>query len=494
MDFLQTQMSLLFLAGDLVYKVKKPINLGYLDYSTFEDRRYFCEQEVHLNRRLCPDAYLGVVPITRDSQGYLHVEGEGQAVEHAVKMRRLPPERMLDRLLHEGTATSAMMQAIALRLAAFHKNAATSPEVSAFGSAEAIRINTDENFEQTMSNVGTTITQANHVLLRDYTDHFLSTQSTLLARRVEEARIRDCHGDLHAAHVCMTNGICIYDCIEFNDRFRYGDVISEVAFLAMDLDRLRRRDLSRAFADEYVSAAEDAGALELMSFYKCYRAVVRGKVEGFKLSDPMIPDDDRRKARWLARTYFQLARSYATGHGIMVIMSGLTGSGKSTVAERLGSLLAGTVVSSDVVRKQLAGLTTATHRYEPFGQGIYTPEWTRRTYDEMLRQAQPVLASGGCVILDASFLRSRERTLAIGTASRIGARAVLVESTAPHEVLLQRLTERQGAATASDGRPEILEAQIPCREEVVEFSEDDHIRIDATQATNAILEDIWTRL
>ncbi len=492
-DFRQTQMSLLFLAGDVVYKVKKPVNLGYLDYSTLDARRHFCEREVQLNRRLCPHAYLGVVPITR-GDGKLRVEGEGNAVEYAVKMRRLPQERMLDHLLNEGAATPAMMQAIASRLTAFHQDAATSTEISAFGNVDAVRFNTDENFEQTLPNVESTITHANHSLLREYTNSFLETQSALLARRVDEGRIRDCHGDLHAAHVCMTDDICIYDCIEFNDRFRYGDTVSEVAFLAMDLDRYRRRDLSRTFADAYADISGDSDVLELMSFYKCYRAVVRGKVEGFKIGDPMIPDEERHAAKWLARTYFELAKSYATGHGLMVVMSGLTGSGKSTVAEAIGRLLAGTVISSDIVRKQLAGLSPDDHRYESFGQGIYSSEWTERTYDEMLRQAQPVLASGGCAILDASFLRSPERTRAIRMARQMGARTVLVECVAPQEVLKQRLTGRMADETVSDGRPEILGGQISCCEEVVEFPEDDHFRIDATQTTQAILEDIWTRL
>ncbi len=493
-DFTQTQMSLLFLADDLVYKVKKPVNLGYVDYSTFEARRRYCEHEVQLNRRLCPSAYLGVVPITREPNGRLRVEGEGQVVEHAVKMRRLPQERMLDHLLREGHVTGAMMEAIAARLASFHCEAATSPEISAFGTIEAIRFNTDENFEQTLPNIGTTVRQSDHSLLRDHTNDFLQSHAALLQRRVERNRIRDCHGDLHAAHVCMTDDICIYDCIEFNDRFRYGDIASEIAFLAMDLDRYRRRDLSDTFSNAYARISADGEIAELMSFYKCYRAVIRGKVEGFKLGDSMIPEEDRNRAKWLARTYFELARSYIRGKGLLVIMSGLTASGKSTVADGLGQLLAGTVISSDVVRKELAGLPIDTHRYESFGEGIYSPEWTRRTYDEMLRRSKQVLASGGHAILDASFLRSHQRTRAIKMARQMGVRAVLIECDAPYEVLAQRLLDRPAEETISDARPEILEAQISSREEVAEFSDDDHIRIDATQDSETILEGLWTGL
>ena len=492
-DMRQTQMSLLFFAGDFVYKVKKPVNLGYLDYSSLESRKRFCEQEVQLNRRLCRDIYLGVVPIVREPQGF-RVEGAGQAVEYAVKMRRLPQERMLDQLITGGLATHPMMEAIAARVAGFHALADATPEIATFGSIATIRQNTDENFSQTEPSVGHTITPSTHALLRRFTDDFLDTQRDLLERRVAEDRIRDCHGDLHAAHVCLTDEVCIYDCIEFNDRFRYGDVASEVAFLAMDLDRLRRHDLSRAFVDSYVAISDDADVSQLLPFYACYRAIVRGKVEGFKLGDALIPENDRRAAMWLARAYFELAKRYATGKGLLIVMSGMTASGKSTIAGRLGELLAGTILSSDIVRKQLAGLPPEEHAYVPFGQGIYSLDWTARTYSELLRQAAPVLADGGCAILDAAFLSASERTRAIATAKQASARVVLVECVAPREALLERLARRQSGGTVSDGRPEILEGQFANREPVVEFPASDHFTVDATRDLESIMEETWAQL
>ena len=489
----QTQMSLLFFAGDFVYKVKKPVNLGYLDYTSLADRRRFCEREVELNRRLCPDTYLGVVPIARGPKGIL-VEGPGEVVEYAVKMRRLPQERMLDRLLADGQASGDMMKSLAARVAAFHARAASTPEISTFGSIGVIRGNTDENFAQTLPYLGRTVTASTHELLRRFTDDFTDTQHALLSRRVEEGRIRDCHGDLHAAHVCMTDEVCIYDCIEFNDRFRYGDVASEVAFLAMDLDRFRRRDLSEAFADSYIALSNDAGVAELLQFYKCYRAVVRGKVEGFKLGDTLIPEEEHLAAKWLARTYFEMAKRYATNKGLLVIMSGVTASGKSSVAQRLGDLLAGTVLSSDVVRKQLAGLSPGEHRYEPFGHGIYSPEWTRRTYGELLRQAASMLTGGGCVILDASFLHVSERTRALQTAGRASSHVVVVECVAPHETLLKRLTQRESEETVSDGTLKILDGQLATREPVNEFTLGDHITADTTKQIDTLMEGIWPQV
>ena len=492
--FEQTQMSLLFFAGDHVYKVKKPVNLGYLDYSTLEARKRFCEQEVALNRRLCEETYLGIVPIVH-AEGGLRVEGDGPAVEYAVKMRRLPQDRMLDRLLEEGEATAAMLEAVARRIAAFHEKAQTDEDISRYGSIESIKYNTDENFDQTACRIGDTISRRDYEAIRAYTDSFMENHANLFERRIERGRIRDCHGDLHAAHVCMTDPVCVYDCIEFNDRFRYGDVASEVAFLAMDLDRLGRRDLSRAFVDAYVDTSGDDDAAALMTFYKCYRAYVRGKVEGFKLGDAMIADDVKRRTRWLARRYFLLARGYATEQGTLIIMSGLTGSGKSTIAPDLARLLSGTVISSDVIRKRLARREPEERVYEPFGKGLYSEEWTGRTYRAMMDAAEPVLAQGSCAILDASFLLKHQRRLAYDLAERTGARPLFVECTAPDEVLRARLAARARQDSASDGRPEILDGQRHIAEEAVEEeARATHVRVRTDQDRERLLEEVWRHL
>ena len=492
-DMRQTQMSLLFFAGDFVYKVKKPVNLGYLDYSALSSRKWFCEQEVLLNQRLCRNIYIGVVPITIE-KGQARVEGNGKAVEYAVKMLRLPQARMLDQLLQQGLVTPALIKKVASRVAGFHAVAAATPEIAAFGSVDTIRGNSDENFAQTRPNIGRTITGSTHAVLERYCSGYLDSRRALLAQRVTDRHIRDCHGDLHAAHVCLTDEVCIYDCIEFNDRFRYGDVASEVAFLAMDLDRFCRNDLSRVFVDSYVTYSSDTGVTELLPFYACYRAMVRGKVEGFKLNDPLIPQDERNAATWLARTYFELARRYASGSGLLVVMSGVTGSGKSTVAQRLAELLAGTVFSSDIIRKQLAGLRPEQHAYEPFGHGIYSAEWTSKTYDELLRLAEPILTAGGCAILDASFLHDVERAHAAATALRAQARMLLVECTAPRKVILGRLATRGSSGGVSDGRPEILEEQLARSEPVRGLPNGSCLTIDTSRSIDLIMEELWERI
>ena len=319
-EMVQTQMSFVFLTGDYVYKVKKPVNLGYLDYTTLDKRHFYCQREVELNQRLCPDTYLGVVPITRD-RGDILIEGRGEVIEYAVKMRYLPQEAMLNVLLVNNQVSVEMITSVAKRLAEFHQRAEI---ISTFGDLDTITQNTDENFAQTEKYIGNTISQEKYQHIKDYTESFIENNASLFRERIADSKIRDCHGDLHAAHICfffslktapsltsrLIDGICIYDCIEFNDRFRYCDVAAEVAFLAMDLDNYGRADLSQSFVDAYVAFSRDKGLPQLLNYYKCYMAYVRGKVESFKLDDPHISEEEKTEVLAVARRYFELAGSY----------------------------------------------------------------------------------------------------------------------------------------------------------------------------------------
>jgi hypothetical protein len=231
-------------------------------------------------------------------------------VEYAVKMRQLPQDRMMDALLPQGKVTEEMVAKVAEKLVDFHQKAETSSEIAAFGKLDIIRQNNDENFTQTEKYIGVSIPRAKYNHIKSYTENFIHNNSSLFDKRVKEGKVRDCHGDLHAAHICFTHSICIYDCIEFNDRFRYSDVASELAFLAMDLDRYQQADLSKHLVNTYVALSHDEELLKLLSFYKCYRAYVRGKVESFKLDDPYISENEKTQALGTAQRYFQLAESY----------------------------------------------------------------------------------------------------------------------------------------------------------------------------------------
>ncbi len=311
-ELVQTQMSFIFLAGDYVYKIKKPVNLGYLDYTTLDKRRFYCQREIELNRRLCPDAYLEVVPIVR-GRGHIVLGEQGEAIEYAVKMRYLPQEAMMNVLLPRDKVLPPMLTSVAEKLAKFHQQAETNATISTFGRLDIITENTEENFIQTEKYIGHTISREKFRQIKAYTNRFIDENAALFQNRIAKGRIRDCHGDLHAAHICFCDGICIYDCIEFNDRFRYCDTASEIAFLAMDLDHYGRADLSRHFAAAYVAQSQDEELMGLLNFYKCYRAYVRGKVESFKLDDPHIAKEEKTMILAIAGNYFELAESYIKG-------------------------------------------------------------------------------------------------------------------------------------------------------------------------------------
>ncbi len=307
----QTQISYVFLAGEYVYKIKKPVDMGFLDYTTLEKRLYFCNKEVELNRRLCPDTYLGVVPITKDND--YAVGGKGEALEYAVKMRRLPADKMMDVLLQQNKVTPAMVDKVAEILVDFHKKAATSEEIARLGGIDAVIKNTSENFEQTEKYFGVIIEPETYQRIKNFTEDFIKNNLSLFLKRMAEGKVRDGHGDLHTAHICFCNGICIYDCIEFIDRLRYIDVAADIAFLAMDLDHYGRQNLSDAFINAYVSWSGDKELLKLLNFYKCYRAYVRGKIGCLHYDDPYVSSVEKEKIAATANSYFKLAVSYIEG-------------------------------------------------------------------------------------------------------------------------------------------------------------------------------------
>ena len=492
-ELVQTQMSFLFLTGDYVYKVKKPVNLGYLDYTTLEKRRFFCHQELELNRRLCPEVYLAVAPIV-EYKGALHIEGEGKTVEYAVKMKQLPRDHMMDVLLPRGQVSQEMVTKVAEKLVSFHQRAETNPEIAAFGKLGVIRQNTDENFAQTERYVGVSIPSTEYNRIENYTDDFMQSNASLFNKRIREGKIRDCHGDLHAAHVCFTDDICIYDCIEFNDRFRYSDVASEIAFLAMDLDRYQQADLSNHLVNTYVELSHDEELLKLLNFYKCYRAYVRGKVESFKLDDPYLTEEEKKASLATAESYFDLACSYARAKPLVIITTGLVGTGKTTVAEALSQRLGCATISSDVIRKKLANISPTEHRFEEFQGGIYSADFSAKTYSEMFQQADKILSQGQSVILDATFGRKEDRLQAKKLAEERGADFVVLECLLDEENTKRRLEERLKGETTSDGRWEIFEFQKQRFDPVTEIAPQQHVVLDTSQPIDNIIEIIRSRL
>ena len=308
-ELIQTHISFIFLTRDFVYKVKKAVNFGFLDFTSLEKRRFFCEKELELNRRLCEDMYLEVVPI--NISNVIKVKGEGETVEYAVKMRRMPQEEMMNKLLEEDKVDNKLISRIAKIIAEFHSKAKTNRRINEFGSLTIIGTNWTENFEQTRKFIGKTISVKDFKRIRERIDDFMKRNASFFENRVKEGRVRDCHGDIHSGNIFVADRIRIFDAIEFNERFRYSDVASDIAFLAMDLDFKERTDLSNFFIKRYVKYSGDQELTRLLPFYKCYRAYVRGKVVSFKSEDPSVGSEEKIVAMAEAKAYFKLASAYA---------------------------------------------------------------------------------------------------------------------------------------------------------------------------------------
>lgn len=491
-EVLQTHISWLFLTDGYVYKLKKPVDFGFLDYTTLKRRREMCQREVELNSRLCPGIYLGIEEV-REHDGQLSLGGSGETVEVLVKMVRLPAERMLRRVLARGEASSELFRKMARTLADFHSCARLDASAGALKDLAGVRRNCEENFAQTEKYIGVLVPAAVHGFLRTSTELFLRRHPELFARRVREGRIVDGHGDLHLDSICATDPVCLFDCIEFNERFRVLDVAEEVAFLAMDLEFCGHAPFARTFVDAYMAASGDREMALLLDFYQAYRAFVRAKVHSFHWDDGKLDEAARQRQRSLASRYYELALGYARAFNPrrLVAMCGLSGSGKSTLARRLGERHALEVVRSDQVRKELLGLHPEERRHVPFGEGEYAPSVTERTYWAMMERAEHLLAQGHSVILDASFISRQHRRWAVEAARRAGVPFLLLECRTSDEVIRERLQRRAAKATSvSDGRVEIYEQQLAAFEPPQEFSGAEKVIVDRSRDVEELLAEL----
>lgn len=493
-ELVQTHISAIFLVGDRVYKIKKPVDFGFLDFTTLEKRKYFCEQEVILNRRLCPEIYLGVVEIKgKDGQVFIGQE-EGEVIEYAVLMKKLPAEKMMDRLLVQGKVDPAIIQKLAAKIALFHKQARSDEEISAYGQLKVIRQNIEENFVQTEKYIGTCLSLNSFQEIKEHNYRFLEKRKNLFNQRITSGMIKDGHGDLHLKHICLTEEILIFDCIEFNERFRYGDVAADIAFLLMDLDYHGFPLLSAELAAYYLRDTKDWPLYLLLNFYKSYRAYVRGKVTSFRLEEKEISANEKEGILKEAQGYFSLAHYYAQKLNVPTIflVGGLIGTGKSTVARAVGDLFLCPVLSSDVVRKELANLTPQTRCLENFQQGIYSSDFSQKTYQALRDKAEQILLSGNSVIIDASFNKKKYREMFFALASRMGINIFFLECICPLDEIKKRLDQRaRDTQEPSDGRWEIFADLKRDFEEVVEIPSSSHLILDTRPNLDEILGSIF---
>ncbi len=451
-EMVQTHISTVFLADEMVYKLKKPVRFSFLDYSTLALRQHYCQEEVHLNRRLAPTVYLGVVPVWQ--QGDRCWVGEGMparqktdaaVVDYMVQMRRLPADRMLDALLAAGHITKDNMQAVSQRLCSFHATASTD-QAARYGTPEVIWQALADNFQESAPFIDQTISHRLFSAIKTFSQDFLDDHHDLFLNRLHTGRVREGHGDVRCDHVYfLDEGISIVDCIEFSPRLRTCDVASELAFLAMDLELHGAPDLAAELVHTYRAQTHDEEFLDVLPFYQCYRAYVRGKVASLKSCEPEVPAQEQIEARAHARHAFRLAAGYARGQRspALLIVCGRIGTGKSTVSELLSEHTGFPVFNSDVTRKRLVGIAPTTRGTAAYEAGMYAEELNQRTYARLRAHAGEQLHAGHGVIIDATCkdLKERHAFLALGVHMKVP--VLFLECTARAAEVERRLQERQ---------------------------------------------------
>jgi len=465
----ETHISHLFFAGDLVYKIKKPVRYSFLDYSSLDKRRRFLGEELRLNRRLAPSVYLGITPITKDSESHWRLGGDGDVVEYALVMRRLPEKRMLPFLLNTHQVTPLMMNELAETVAKFHKSAERM-DFDPRQYVDAVEKEWRDNLLDLEPFVNRAIEAESLGAFKDFGTRFLHRHDELFAGRPQKGWIRDVHGDLHCEHVCFApEGIQIFDCIEFSSKLRCCDLASEIAFLIMDLEVRGAGSLVQPFLSRYSDLQKDPDLPVLLPFYKCYRALVRGKVHALR-----SPADDDG-----AKRYFRFAHRFTweSVQPLLIVVFGLTGSGKSTLAQELGDRLGMTVINSDAVRKALTGRSG--RQNVPFNTGIYSQKITDKTYQEMARKAEEQIVYKRGVVLDATFSAKSQRQRICHLGERYQIPVFFLHCAASEETTKKRLAQRaRENRDISDGRWEIYLEQARAFQPVDEFSSGNHLELN----------------
>ena len=497
-QLIETHISWLLLTGPFAYKIKKPVNLGFLDFSSIDRRRYCCEEELRLNRRLAAPLYCAVVPITGTAD-QPRLGGEGAAIDYAVKMRQFPQEAQLDRLLDAGRLDAARLDELSVELAAFHDRADRASADGPFGTPERIAGPMRDNFDQVRSAFGPPgdpeslpadrVDQLQRLQAWSEADHEAHRDAFL--QRKDGGFVRECHGDLHLANMVLWEGrVLPFDCLEFDPHLRWIDVMSDVAFVTMDLTHRGRPDWACRLLSAYLETSGDYAGLGVLRSYQVYRAMVRAKVAA--LRHRQTGGRGERARLWGEFCgYVDLAeRLTRPGAPILLITHGLSGSGKSVVSQVLVEAGAGIRVRSDVERKRLFGLAPSSRSGSPLDAGLYTAEAGRLTYERLAGLADVILQAGRSAIVDGAFLargqRDRLRTVATGR----GVPFIILDLQAPEALLRERIRrrEREGA-DASEAGPAVLERQLTAREPLAPDEEVAAVRVptDARIDPDAIL-------
>jgi uncharacterized protein len=447
----ETHISLVLLHGDRVYKLKKPVRLDFVDLTTRAARERICHREVELNRRIAPDVYLGVADV---------VGPDGAVCDHLVVMRRMPDDRRLSTLARSGAAVSDEVREIARAVASFHSRAERTPEIERAGRVDAVRAKWEATFETVQPYVGTVVDADAEERVQELARRYLDGRAALFDHRIAEGKVVDGHGDLLADDIfCLDDGPRILDCVEFDDELRYGDVLADVCFLAMDLERLGASDLGARFIQWYRELSAETYPATLAHHYVAFRAHIRSMVACLRAAQ----GDETAAAE--ASLLLRIACDHLEqGQVALVLVGGLPGTGKSTLAAGLADRFDWSVLRSDEIRKDLAGVAHTERAAAGYREGFYGPEATAATYRELLERARRLLELGEPVVLDASWTDARYREAAEAVARETCSELVELECTAPTEIAAERLRSR-GAADVSDATPEVATAMATTADE-----------------------------
>ncbi|HCN46416.1 MAG TPA: hypothetical protein DIT18_12790 [Pseudomonas sp.] len=493
---IETHISWVVLTGDYAYKIKKPMNFGFLDFTELSSREHFCNEELRLNKRLTEGLYLDVLPITGSAEAP-QLGGEGVAIEFALKMRQFPQEQMLSTLQANGELTAAHIDQMAKQIAEFHLQAPRVAVEHPLGTPESVMAPVEQNFEQIRPFLNDKADLQQLDALQAWARSSFDRLHALLEARKAQGFIRECHGDIHLGNATVIDGeVVIFDCIEFNEPFRLTDVYADTAFLAMDLEDRGLKCLARRFISQYLELTGDYAGLELLNFYKAYRALVRAKVALFSM--PADADGVQRATTLRQyRNYANLAESYsAIPSRLLAVTHGVSAVGKSHVAMRLVEALGAIRLRSDVERKRLFGEQAGEVAGE-LQSGIYSTDASTATYDRLHQLAALILRAGFPVVIDATYLKQPQRQAAAEVASETGVPFLILDCNAPDAVIASWLAQRQADQNdPSDATLEVIAAQQAGRDALGadELLQSKRVETNESASLDNLIEQIRQRL
>lgn len=472
----QTHASYVFLTGDYAYKVKKSVDFGFFDYSTLDKRKHFLEEELRLNGEIAPDLYLEVLPIIQQEKQFI-LNAAGTPVEYVLKMRQFPQDCLLSEMLKQDQLTPEHIQELGEVVAKFHQKAKVSPEICSFGDWEQIKSALDNNYKQTAKYIDIVQPQKQYQETKEFSDTFFQEKQALFNQRQEKNFIRECHGDLHLRNICYwPNKIQLFDRIEFNKPFRFVDVMYDIAFAVMDLDAKKQTAFGNLFLNTYLEHTGDWEGVQLLPLYLSRQAYVRAKVTSFLLDDPQVAEKDKKEAAETAKDYYSLAHSYTQQKtGKIFLMSGISGTGKTTVGRAIAQHTQAIHIRSDAVRKHLAGISL--HRKGT--ADLYSAEMSQKTYQRLWELGKMLVSQGFNVVLDGKYDRLKWRTPILEYAQTHQNPLKIVHCTAPMDLLCDRLNQRKG--DISDATADLLSQQKSAQEDFQPNEQMYSVTVDTSQ-------------